>query len=97
MGSFRRTLVGLKPSADGLAPETREFQTNPRGVEALVCLNGDRAVIEFQTNPRGVEATALTPARIALSQFQTNPRGVEATATILTPRKHIVSDEPSWG
>ena len=35
LGSFRRTLVGLKPSERAVVRAAHTFQTYPRGVEAI--------------------------------------------------------------
>ena len=54
---FRRTLVGLKRSMTRTpAMRTRQFQTDPRGVEAPGVVESESTERRFQTDPRGVEA-----------------------------------------
>jgi len=70
--------VRLKHSAGVLAEGFREFQTNSREVEAIVCSTSAAVLSEFQTNSREVEASSDTPPQTEGVQFQTNSREVEA-------------------
>jgi len=96
--SFRRTLVGLKPSEVVDVLDTYiGFRRTLVGLKLFFVGGAALMSKSFQTNPRGVEAPAdrLRPRRDR--RFQTNPRGVEARARLPTSRNRRVSDEPSWG
>ena len=52
---FRRTLVGLKPSLAAFGSVQREFQTDPRGVEANSTLPCPREDIRFRRTLVGLK------------------------------------------
>ena len=80
---YDRATVSDEPSwgrsvgGNYLAVDSESFQTNPRGVEALIVLTGLLGHHGFRRTLVGSKQHHLLQP-VVFTEFQTNPRGVEA-------------------
>ena len=77
---FSRTLVGFKVPDEPDVVVEREFQPDPRGIEASSGTSSSDRGRGFQPDPRGIEARSACQPSICRAPFQPDPRGIEGGA-----------------